>query len=123
MIGVYAKDVGGVWFGVACDKQRVFGTSFAVSEREALRSLLSSVPFNVPFQVLSEPSAFAEDVLASVKNVYYGKDATHGFSLATAHLPAYTRKVLEAASLIPVGYVASYGSIAKAAGGSPRAVG
>jgi len=123
VIGVYAKDVGGVWFGVACDKQRVFGTSFAVSEREALRSLLSSVPFNVPFQVLSEPSAFAEDVLASVKNVYDGNGVSKSFSLATEHLPAYTRRVLEAASLIPVGYVASYGSIAKAAGGSPRAVG
>ena len=31
--------------------------------------------------------------------------------------------MLEAASLIPVGYAASYSSIAKAAGGSPRAVG
>jgi O-6-methylguanine DNA methyltransferase len=123
MIDVYAKNVGGVWFGVACDKQRVFGTSFAVSEQEALRCLLSGIPFNVPFQVLSEPSAFAEDVLASVKNVYYGKDAKHGFSLATEHLPAYTRRVLEVTSLVPVGYVASYGSIAKAAGGSPRAVG
>jgi O-6-methylguanine DNA methyltransferase len=123
MIGVYAKNVGGVWFGVACDVQHVFGTSFAVSEQEALRCLLSGIPFNVPFQVFQEPSAFAEDVLASVKNVYDGKDATHGFSLATEHLPAYTRRVLEAASLIPAGYVASYGSIAKAAGGSPRAVG
>jgi O-6-methylguanine DNA methyltransferase len=123
MIGIYAKNVGGVWFGVACDKQRVFGTSFAVSEQGALRCLLSGIPFNVPFQVLSEPSAFAEDVLASVKNVYYGKDATQGFSLATEHLPAYTRRVLEVTSLVPTGYVASYGSIAKAAGGSPRAVG
>ena len=123
MIDVYAKNVDGVWFGVACDKQRVFGTSFAHSEQEALRSLLSSIPFNIPFQVLSESSAFAEDVLASVKNVYDGKDATHGFSLATAHLPAYTRRVLEVTSLVPAGYVASYGSIAKAVGGSPRAVG
>jgi O-6-methylguanine DNA methyltransferase len=31
--------------------------------------------------------------------------------------------VLEVTSLVPVGYVTSYGSIAKAAGGSPRAVG
>jgi O-6-methylguanine DNA methyltransferase len=123
MIGVYTKNIGSVWFGVACDEQRVFGTSFAVSEQEALRCLLSGIPFNVPFQVLPEPSVFAEDVLVSVKNLYYGKDATHGFPLATEHLPAYTRRVLEAASLIPVGYVASYGAIAKAAGGSPRAVG
>jgi O-6-methylguanine DNA methyltransferase len=123
MIDVYTKNVNDVWFGVACDEQRVFGTSFARSEQEALRSLLSSIPFNVPFQVFQAPSASAEDVLASVKNVYDGKDATHSFSLATEHLPAYTRRVLEAASLIPAGYVASYGSIAKAAGGSPRAVG
>jgi methylated-DNA-[protein]-cysteine S-methyltransferase len=123
MIDVYTKNIGSVWLGVACDEQRIFSTSFAVSEQEVLRCLLSGIPFNVPFQVFQEPSAFAEDVLALVKSVYDGKDATHGFSLATEHLPTYTRRVLEASSLIPVGYVASYGSIAKAAGGSPRAVG
>lgn len=124
MIGVYTKNIDGVWFGVACGKQRVFGTSFAVSEQEALRSLLSSIPFNVPFQVLSKPSAFAEDVLASVKSVHDGNGVSQSFSLATEHLPAYTQKVLRVTSLIPVGYVASYGSIAKAVGGgSPRAVG
>jgi O-6-methylguanine DNA methyltransferase len=123
MIGVYTKNIGSVWFGAACNEQRVFGTSFATSEQEALRSLLSGIPFNVPFQAFSKPSAFAENVLASVKNVYDGKDVLQGFPLATEHLPAYTRRVLEVTSLIPVGYVASYGSIAKAAGGSPRAVG
>ncbi len=49
MIDIHAKNVDGFWFGVACDKQRVFSTSFAHSEHEALRSLLCSIPFNVPF--------------------------------------------------------------------------
>jgi O-6-methylguanine DNA methyltransferase len=123
MIDVYTKNIDGIWFGVACTGQRVFGTSFAPSEQEALKGLLSSIPFNVPFQVFPEPSAFAEGVLASVKNVYDGNGVSQSFSLATEHLSAYTQRVLEAASLIPAGYVASYGSIAKAAGGSPRAVG
>jgi methylated-DNA-[protein]-cysteine S-methyltransferase len=123
MIGIYSKILDGVWFGVACDEQRVFGTSFATSEREALRSLLDGIPFNVPFQVFSEPSAFAEETLTSIKNVYDGKNVSKNYSLAAEHLPAYTRRVLEVASLIPVGYVTSYGSIAKAAGGGPRAVG
>jgi O-6-methylguanine DNA methyltransferase len=123
MIGVYAKNVGGVWFGVACDEHRVFGTSFATTEKGALAGLLDGLPFNVPFQVFSEPSAFANRVLMSVKNIYDGKDAAKSFSLATEHLPAYTRRVLETASAIPVGYVASYGSVAKAAGGGARAVG
>jgi len=123
MIGVYVKNIGGVWFGVACDEQRVFGTSFATSEQQALKSLLDELPFNVAFQVFSKPSAFAETVLALVEDVYDGKGASRGFPFATEHLPAYTRKVLEVTALIPVGYVASYGGVAEAAGGSARAVG
>jgi methylated-DNA-[protein]-cysteine S-methyltransferase len=123
MIGVYTKNIGGVWFGVACDKQRVYGTSFAASEQEALSGLLGGLPFNASFQVFSEPSAFANEVLAAVKSVFDGKGVSPSVTLATEHLTAYTQKVLAAASLIPVGYVASYGAIAEAAGGSPRAVG
>ena len=123
MIGVYTKKIGNMWFGVTYEEQRVFGASFAVSNEEALRCLLSGIPFNVPFQVFQEPTAFAEKVLASVKNVYDGKDTTQGFALAMEHLPAYTRRVLEVTALIPTGYVASYGAIAKAAGGGARAVG
>jgi len=123
MIGVYTKNIGGVWFGVACTEQRVYGTSFAPSEQEALRSLLGGLPFNASFQVLSEPSGFANEVLSAVKSVFDGEGVSPSVTLATEHLSAYTQKVLTAASLIPVGYVASYGAIAKAAGGSPRAVG
>jgi O-6-methylguanine DNA methyltransferase len=123
MIGIYTKKIDSVWFGVACIEQRVFGTAFANSEQESLRCLLSSIPFNVPFQVFHKSSVFADNVLSSVKNIYDGKDFDQRFSLITAHLSAYTQRVLKATSLIPVGYVASYGSVAKAAGGSPRAVG
>ncbi|MBT0159685.1 methylated-DNA--[protein]-cysteine S-methyltransferase [Candidatus Bathyarchaeota archaeon A05DMB-2] len=123
MIGVYAKKIDDVWFGVACDEHRVFGTSFASTENGALAGLLQGLPFNVPFQVFSEPSALAERVLAVVKSIYEDRDAAQNFPLATEHLPAYTRRVLETASAIPVGYVATYGSVAKAAGGGARAVG
>ncbi len=123
LIGVYVKNVDNVWFGVACDEQRVFGTCFATSEQEALKSLLESVPFDVPLQVFSEPTAFAADALALVKDVYAGKGASRVLPLAMEHLSAYTRRVLEATALIPVGYVASYGGVAEAAGGGARAVG
>jgi O-6-methylguanine DNA methyltransferase len=123
MIDVYTKSIDGVWFGVACAEQRVFSTSFAHSQQEALRKLLSSIPFNVPFQIHPEPSAFAETVLVSIRNVYSGNGVSQRFFLATEHLSAYTQKVLATASLIPAGYITSYGAIAKAAGGSPRAVG
>lgn len=88
-----------------------------------MKSLLSAVPFDVPLQVFSEPTAFAADALALVKDVYDGKGASRGLPLAMEHLSVYTRKVLQATALIPVGYVVSYGGVAEAAGGGARAVG
>jgi methylated-DNA-[protein]-cysteine S-methyltransferase len=43
--------------------------------------------------------------------------------LALYGLPVYSQRVLQAVSLIPVGYVASYCAVAKAVGGGARAVG
>ncbi len=123
MLSLYAKDLNGVWFGVAYDGEKVFGTTFAFSEKRALQGLLESILFNMPFQQLEKASAFAERVIALLKDIYDGKGASADVSLATEHLSNYSRKVIKVTSLIPVGYVASYGSVAKAAGGSPRAVG
>jgi len=123
MINLYIKEMENVWFGVALDDEEIFATTFAFSRQKALRSLLRSIPFNVPFQQLEKPSDFAEHTVAVLKDVYDGKNILSNFSLATKHLPNYTRKVIEATLLIPIGYVTSYGAIAKAVGGSPRAVG
>jgi len=123
MISLYTKNIEDVWFGVAYNKEEVFATTFASSEKRALQGLLESVPFNIPFQHLEKPSVFAEHALGLLRNIYDGKDVSHSFSLATKYLSNYARKVIEIVSLIPLGYVASYGSVARAAGGSPRAVG
>jgi O-6-methylguanine DNA methyltransferase len=88
-----------------------------------LNNILRSTPFNVPFQVFHEPSAFAKNILASLKSICDGKNVNVSFPLALTHLPVYTQKVLKATAEIPLGYVASYGSVAKAVGGGPRAVG
>ena len=123
MINLYIKEMENVWFGVALDGEEIFATTFAFSRQKALRSLLRSIPFNVPFQQLEKPSDFAERTVAVLKDVYDGKNISANFSLATKHLPNYTRRVIETTLLIPTGYVTSYGAIAKAVGGSPRAVG
>lgn len=123
MIEVYAKNVDNVWFGVSCEGHQVFATCFAINEKEALQSLLTCIPFNAPFEVVSAGSAFAEKVMSAVKKVYDGKDGAQNFRMATEHLPAYTQRVLKTVTLIPVGYVASYGAVAKATGGGARAVG
>ncbi len=124
MLEVCAKSSSGVWFGVACEEPRVFAAAFADTQQELIHSLLCSLPFNVPFEVTSAGSAFAQKTLLLIENVYRGKDVTlKQVCFATEHLPFYTRKVLQTVSLIPGGYVASYGAVAKVAGGGARAVG
>lgn len=123
MLMLYAKVIDGVWFGVACENERVFATAFAFSRSQVLQFLLRSIPFNVPFQHLEKPTEFAEKVISSMADIYNGRGCGEKFFLAMDALSDYAQKVLETVSLIPIGYVASYGSVAKAVGGSPRAVG
>lgn len=123
MINLYAKNVDGVWFGVASNEERVFATAFGTSEKTVMHSLLENMAFNKPFKYSEKASALAEKVITSLKDIYDGKGLAQGFQLATEHLSEYAKKVIEYVSMIPSGYVASYGGIAEVAGGSPRAVG
>lgn len=123
MIEVYCQNIGGIWFGIACTQQKIVASSFSNSEQSTLSNILEIIPCNQPFQVLHEPSAFAEDTLTHLKQVFDGDDINASFHLAFETLPAYTQKVLKATLKVPVGYVTSYGAIAKAVGGGARAVG
>jgi len=123
MISLHIQRHENVWFGVACDEEKVFATTFGSSQESVRRNLLQNIPFNMPFHHSEKPSPFAGRVMETLKKIYYGKDVSENLSLSTEHLSDYSKKVIKVASLIPVGYVSSYGLIAKAAGGSPRAVG
>jgi methylated-DNA-[protein]-cysteine S-methyltransferase len=123
MIEIYAQNINDTWFAIALERQQIITSSFSPSQETTVKNILSNIPFNMPFQVFHEPSTFAKNALATLKSIYDGKEDAIDLPLATAHLPSYTKKVLKATSAIPLGYVASYGGIAKAVGGGPRAVG
>jgi len=68
-------------------------------------------------------SPFPTELLNTLKTIFDGKYVSFSFQLSLDHLPSYTQRVLKCVSLIPVGYVTTYGAIAKTLGGSSRAVG
>ena len=123
MIEVYTKSFEGIWFGVACAQGQIVASSFGPSQKATVTNILVSLPFNIPFQVFSEPTPFAKTIIDSIKGICDGKDANIDFSLVFVNLPTYTQKVLKATMQIPVGYVTFYSQIASAVGGGPRAVG
>jgi O-6-methylguanine DNA methyltransferase len=123
MVTICTQKAGDAWFGVAFDGERIFATGFGPSEKSVMQSLRRSIPLNVPFHPSGEASAFAQRVIHALKDVYDGKNVAQNFSFEASRLSDYSKRVIEAVCLIPPGYVASYGAVAHATGGSPRAVG
>ena len=126
MANVYVSNqkINNMWYAAAVQNDKVFATAFSPKEQEVLRHLLENLPYNVPFQVIEKPNQLPTGLLKALKAIFDGKDsASYGFEIVMDHLPSYTRRVLSCTSLIPVGYLTTYGAIAKVAGGSPRSVG
>jgi methylated-DNA-[protein]-cysteine S-methyltransferase len=122
VISVYTEKVGDVWFGVAFEGECVYATSFSATQKSVLRGLRESVPFHVSEENPSKTD-FGHRVVAALKDIYDGKDVSQSFSLAKEHLPNYTKRVIETVCRVPPGYATTYGEVAKAVGGGPRAVG
>jgi methylated-DNA-[protein]-cysteine S-methyltransferase len=123
MIYVYHQKMKGVWYGAAVKDDQVLATNFSFEEQD-LGRLLRRLPSDVSFRVAEEPSQLLTKILRALKEIFSGEDhGSYGFKLAMDHLSSYTRKVLDCTRLVPVGYVTTYGAIAKVAGGIARSVG
>jgi O-6-methylguanine DNA methyltransferase len=123
LIEIYSQSLGGIHFAVALQGDKIVASTFSGNQQTTLCRILANLPFSEAFQVFPQPTQTAKTLLAAMRDLYDGKDSSATFCLATANLPAYTRKVLKATMAIPVGYVTSYGAIAAAVGGGARAVG
>ena len=123
MISIHLKKIGQVSFGAAIEDRKVFTINFGTNEKRMLESLLASLPFGMKFQVAEKQDIVSEKFLVTLKAIYDGKSVSSNFSVAMEHLSKYSQKVLKCIWQIPVGYLTSYGAVAKTCGGSPRAVG
>jgi len=123
MIYIHHQKIDEVWFAAAIEGEKVFATAFSKTEKGVLRELLESLPYNVSFQMAEKSTPFSAELLKTLKAIFNGKDVSLRFQVATDHIPSYTGRVLKCTSMIPVGYLTTYGAVAKAVGGSPRAVG
>ncbi|MCS7096018.1 MAG: MGMT family protein [Nitrososphaerota archaeon] len=88
-----------------------------------LRKLIAKIPFNVSFHHSRETSSLARQVINALNNIYYGIEDASLFPLAMKHLRSHVKKALEAVMQVPIGYITTYGSVARAVEASPRTVG
>jgi methylated-DNA-[protein]-cysteine S-methyltransferase len=123
MIFIYHQKLDDLWCAAAMKDDKILATSWSSNEQTILKQMLESVPADEPFQVAENPSPLAEKVLKTVRLMIEGKNVGLNFKYEMARLPKYTQRVLGFLTQVPVGYVTTYGALAKAAGGGARAVG
>ena len=122
MIQIHVKERDGVYFGLAHVKEKIVATTVGSDRERTLNSLRRSFP-NMKTQIVEKESDFAEKTILALEKAHRGEQEFKDFDLAAEYIHEPLYSVLKVAAAIPLGYVASYGSIAKAAGTEPRVVG
>ena len=123
MIHVCYQKMRNIWYGAAVRDNQVLATCFSTKEPD-LKRLLRRLPHDIPFQVTEEPNQLLTKVLEALEEIFNGKDKkSFGFNIDMNHFSSYKQNVLNCTRLVPVGYVTTYGAIAKVVGGIARSVG
>ena len=123
MIDVYVAGSDGMWFGVAHVGEKIVTTVFSSNKDRAVEILLKNLPLNVNYRIMEKGSEFAQRTIFALKEAHLGEHAFGDFALSEEFVEKAVARVLKVAANIPIGYVASYGGIAKITGSTPRMVG
>jgi methylated-DNA-[protein]-cysteine S-methyltransferase len=123
VVVLHARQVGGRWFGVAYAAEGLVATSVSTTRARTLASLRRSLPEGVAHRVADEDTSdFVESTIAMLVELEDGHEEHKAFSLAEC-VGAPLAGVLKVAAAIPLGYVTSYGNIAKTSSADARDVG
>jgi methylated-DNA-[protein]-cysteine S-methyltransferase len=120
LIRVCIEKRGDTWFGAAVNGNRVVATCFSAEEID-VKDLVKRLSEKAPFEVV-DADEFLATVFDELDSILSGKDV-EGFGVDVSRCSDYAQRVLWCTGLVPVGYVTSYGAIARVVGGSARSVG
>jgi O-6-methylguanine DNA methyltransferase len=123
MINIYVRELDATWIGLAHTEEKIIATALSHDKETTLKSLLRSLPPKADYQIVNKASDFAEKTILASREVHLGGQPFTDFALATEYVPEPLARVLKAVASIPIGYVASYGGIAKTANTKPKIVG
>jgi O-6-methylguanine DNA methyltransferase len=123
MLNVYCERIDKTWYAAAFDGNKVVATSFTGNKEDALKPIYKSLPYEAPFETIEKSTALSMEVFRAMSAILDGRDVSFNFELDMSRIPRTTRRVLELMSLIPTGYAATYGGLAKVSGTGPRVAG
>jgi methylated-DNA-[protein]-cysteine S-methyltransferase len=122
MVNIAAGRCDPWWFGVAWEGKDLVATASAATRDDALRTVTRCVPRGVATQVVSDPPDRVAVIVSMLGELERGNEENKRFTLSES-LSEPLRRILKVAAAIPIGYVTTYGNIAKAARSEARPVG
>ncbi len=121
---MYIRKVEEVWYGVALHQGEVYATTFSFEERDAVQRIKRNIPkWLKPRIRKSGDSETHAKLFHALHRIFNGRKPEFRFKLNMDYLTRYQSRVLRCLMSVPKGYVTTYGSLAKVAGGGARAVG
>ena len=123
LIDVYLKELNDFWFGLDCSGEKIVATALDSKKEGTLKNVIKNLPPNANYRLVEKKTEFAEKTIRELDEAHRGIRDFKDLDLATEYISEPRATVLKVAASIPIGYVASYGSIAKVANTDPRVVG
>jgi O-6-methylguanine DNA methyltransferase len=123
VIDVWVEQAPTGWFGVALHEGRLVATAVGSGHDDVLASIRRCLPPSHAFRVMEDGDAAARGMVSALSKLERGGDDVPPFVLCPDCVSSSLAAVLGTASLIPRGYVTTYGRIAAAAGTEARVVG
>jgi O-6-methylguanine DNA methyltransferase len=123
VVYVAAGQSGSCWFGIAWEQESYVATATGSTREQALQNVLGCVPEGAEASFPERPGSFFDDALRMLGELERGEESGKRYDLSRGYRSESTRAILAAAAAIPIGFVTTYGNIARVAGSEPRAVG
>lgn len=114
---------GDVWFGIAWADEAFVATVVGATQREAASALRSCLPPGVTAEPHGGASAFLDRAIEMLAAVESGNERHKQYQLSPHYLSEPMFRIYSVAAAIPLGFVTTYGAVARAAGSEARAVG
>lgn len=123
MVRTAVRPGASAWFAVAWAAGKFVATAVGNDEREAAAALHRCLPAGVVPQKHAGPSRFLDSAVAMLAELEAGDEGNKRVALSADHLSEPMYRIYTLAAAIPIGFVSTYGAVARAAGSEARAVG
>jgi len=123
MISIWIEQIDSRWFGAALHESALVATAAASSREAVQRAIVRALPAEAPRCFLEPATEEARHVVRMLAELEKGDESGKRLALSSEYVREPLLSVLNVAAAIPLGYVGTYGSIAKAAHTDAQTVG